>query len=336
MKPIHTLLLAVICTCSVWGANAQFAPQAGISGSTAIHKSSPYIIGWATKADLNRGYINIADKSLGLTSTGDESSATGAPDGDVVSLGDSGVITLSFDQHIQNGSGPDFVVFENGFANPTDPELAFLELAFVEVSSDGEHFFRFPATSNTPLDSQVKGAGEYMNTRLIHNLAGKYVSGYGTPFDLEDLKGETGLNINAISHVRIVDVTGAINEAIAQKDHTGQIINDPYPTPFPTGGFDLDAVGILNGSAAGIRDQLQTAISMYPNPAEHFLYLNIQETMLSGNAFIIITDIRGKVVTAQKAQTRNTIYIGNYLPGLYLIGIQQQNHVQWIGKCTKI
>ena len=57
----------------------------------------------------------------------------------VVSLGDGGSITLTFAHPLSDGTGPDLAVFENAF-NDT-----FLELAFVEVSSDGANFVRFPA-----------------------------------------------------------------------------------------------------------------------------------------------------------------------------------------------
>ena len=62
--------------------------------------------------------------------------------------------TVTFASPIYNGEGPDFAVFENGFDidDEYDPTgvLHFLELAFVEVSSDGENFFRFPAVTNVP------------------------------------------------------------------------------------------------------------------------------------------------------------------------------------------
>jgi hypothetical protein len=69
-----------------------------------------------------------------------------------------------------------------------DSALAYLELAFVEVSSDGINYFRFPATSLTPTDNQVSNTA-YMNAANINNLAGKYIGGYGTPFDLDELAG---------------------------------------------------------------------------------------------------------------------------------------------------
>ena len=59
---------------------------------------------------------------------------------DVVSLGNGGSITLTFAEPIRNGAGFDFAVFENGHVD------TFLELAFVEVSSDGAVFVRFDST----------------------------------------------------------------------------------------------------------------------------------------------------------------------------------------------
>jgi len=79
-------------------------------------------------------------------SFGDESEALGVAEGnsvDVLSLGDMGQATLTFDVEIEDGEGWDFAVFENSLDD------TFLELAFVEVSSDGEDFYLFPAVSLT-------------------------------------------------------------------------------------------------------------------------------------------------------------------------------------------
>jgi hypothetical protein len=81
--------------------------------------------------------MDIANPGLGYASLGDSSLAIGPANLDIVSLGDSGVATLTFSSPIANGLGPDFVVFENGFLDPANDSFAFLELAFVEVSSDG-------------------------------------------------------------------------------------------------------------------------------------------------------------------------------------------------------
>ena len=154
-----------------------------------------------------------------------------------------GVAVVTFDQPISNGEGYDFAVFENAL-NST-----FLELAFVEVSSDGVHFYRFPSVSNTQTTTQIANAGSVDATNL-KNLAGKYMVGWGTPFDLAELAGYSNLDINNITHVRIVDVVGTIDPMYASIDKNGHIINDPYPTNFTdngTGGFDFSGVAVMNG-----------------------------------------------------------------------------------------
>jgi hypothetical protein len=58
-----------------------------------------------------------------------------------------GRITLSFGQPITNGPGPDFAVFENGFISAGGAGVygqIFAELGYVEVSTNGSCFARFP------------------------------------------------------------------------------------------------------------------------------------------------------------------------------------------------
>ena len=71
-----------------------------------------------------------------------------------------------------------------------------------------------------------------VNATEIYNLAGKYRAQFGTPFDLEELTGITGLDVNNVTHVKIIDVVGSLNESYASYDSQGNIINDPFPTPF--------------------------------------------------------------------------------------------------------
>jgi hypothetical protein len=222
-----------------------YAPAAGQPGSTAIPYDFPGIVAWATSVhELLRGPSDISDPLSPLVNWGIGADALGIADAQddsfpVVSLGDGGRITLKFTQPIGNGPGADFAVFENAIHD------SFLELAFVEVSSDGLRYSRFPAISLTPADSQTGSFG-LLDTTDIHNLAGKYRRGYGTPFDLGALLPSPFVNINAITHVRILDVVGSIDPAFATFDSLGNIVNDPWPTNFETGGFDLDAVAVLN------------------------------------------------------------------------------------------
>src|SRR5690606_28994957 len=165
----------------------------------------------------------------------------GKADSRLISMGDGGMITFTFSHPVVNAEGADFLVFENGFLNVTDSALAFLELAFVEVSSNGTDFVRFPATSHIT-DSVQYDNFSFTNAEHINNLAGKYIQNWGTPFDLEELKDEPNLDVNNITHIRIIDVVGILDEDFGSKDSRGQLINDPFPTPFPSCGFDINAI----------------------------------------------------------------------------------------------
>ena len=215
---------------------------AGSASGQGISADDDAIVGWASSVtSIIRGPINAADYSLGYATFGEPENALGEADvvakdqvtAPVVSLGDGGQITLSFDPPIGNGDGPDFAVFENGFSDE------FLELAFVEVSSDGTHFKRFPASALRQVGQQI-GPFDAVKPSGLYNLAGIYPAGVGTPFDLADL------GMQEASHVRIIDVVGSVDPAYGSPDSEGRLINDPFPTAYRTGGFDLDAIAVLH------------------------------------------------------------------------------------------
>lgn len=328
-------LLSVILLLAQYVAVAQFAPQAGIAGSTAIHAGSSSISGWATECTVQRGYIDIANKALGNVGAGLSSAGAGAANGTIVCLGDSGIAVLRFDAAIYNGPGADFAVFENGFKDPADTAMAFLELAFVEVSSDGTNYFRFPATSNTSTNTQIPGSGVYMDATLINNLAGKYVSSYGTPFDLDELAGTSGLDVNNITHVRLVDVVGSVT-GYSSTDKEGKIINDPYPTNFHTGGFDLDAVAAIHSNSTGIAmHSSNIAAGVYPNPATDKIILT-----LTGNntdeLHATLTTITGTTLLQTEINDHTaTISVAQYPAGIYYLTISDANETKWAGKVLK-
>lgn len=228
-------------------APTSFCGAVGTAGCTAVAKDSSLIVAWATGCTVVRGLADVADSSRGYVRFGKERYAVGPAGSDTreaVSLGDGGWATLTFAEPIRNGRGPDFAVFENPFND------SFLELAFVEVSTDGERFVRFPATSLTPTDRQT-GPNGSTDPTLINNLAGKYRLGYGTPFDLEELRDSAGINIDSIVYVRVVDVIGTIEPQYATHDAYGHIVNDPYPTNdtvYSSGGFDLTGVAVLRAA----------------------------------------------------------------------------------------
>ena len=283
MKKLVFAWIMALVPMSLW---AQFAPAAGLPGTTAMHADSSAFVAWATGCTTERGLMRIDKPHLGYAYYGNDSLVLGAPGTggaseivyDVVSLGDGGVATVTFASPICNEEGPDFAVFENGFGIDSDTThtLHFLELAFVEVSSDGEHFFRFPAITYVPYDTQLGGYGG-INPSLIHNFAGKYDQFYGTPFDLDELEDNVLLNKNHVTHVRVIDVVGCIKPEYATYDSEGHIVNDPWFTSNEKGGFDLEAVGVIHDLAHNeVVENEMEVISVYPNPVKDQLHIKAE------------------------------------------------------------
>ena len=294
-----------------------FPPSVGHVGTTAIYKDSTAILAWATYCHVTQGWQNIADTSLGKADVVDRSMAIGpAGTNGVVSLGDGGIADLTFLHPIQNGPSWDFAIFENSFSD------TFLELAFVEVSSDGINYFRFPATSLTDTNIQVPSFGELDATRL-NNLAGKYRGLYGTPFDLNELAGIPDLDINQITHVRIIDVVGSINKQYGTYDSFGHIINDPFPTPFNSSGFDLDAVAVLHQDLSSMNENSQSiSFQIFPNPAFETLHIiSTNEKILKAS----IININGSTVYETTPITNNcTIDVNQLSPAIYILKISTE------------
>jgi hypothetical protein len=312
MRLITSILL--FCSLNVF-AQGPYAPIADSTGTNAIHKDSSVFIDWASACFIERGWQNITDTALGKTSSGDSFSATDKSGvNGVVSLGDGGTAVLTFSSPIINGNGTDFAVFENAFDN------TFLELAHVEVSSDGINFFRFESVSLSQINTQIINE---VNATEIKNLAGKYRAQFGTPFDLEEMIGITGLDVNNITHVKIIDVVGNINEPYASYDSQGNIINDPFPTPFETGGFDLDAIGVIH-SFVGIKE-LTTAFKVYPNPASD------RATIIFDNyadKTIQLIDLNGVIVKQIKTRSSQVeLNLLHYAKGIYILKSIEGEHV---------
>jgi len=296
-------------------AYAQFPPPAGQPGSTAIYKDSTVFISWSDSCIIELGYVNLMDTSFihGISnkaSYGEPADATGYSDDMAVSLGDNRIATIILSSHVYDGPGNDFAIFENGFGDN------FLELAFVEVSSDGERFIRFPSVSFISETTQIPTFGTMDATR-IHNLAGKYRMGYGTPFDLSDLADSAGINLFAISHIRIRDVGGCIQEGYQSYDSQGHVINDPWPTPFFTCGFDLESVGIINGWPAAVSDiSSVSGIKLYPNPASDVIHI------LTPGASGVILQMRNfsgnLLYSSDQIQLHQEVDIQSFPEGLYL------------------
>ena len=286
---------------------AQYAPPVDYVGTTAMFKDSTDFKCWANACSYKLGWLDIANKNLGKPTIGDSLSPIGkAGLNGVLSLGDGGEAMLTFDYPISNGVGPDFAVFENSFNN------TYLELAFVEVSSDGVRYVRFPATSLSDTSVQFDNNAA-MDATKINNLAGKYKANYGTPFDLEELKDSVGLNLKAITHVKIIDVVGSINPAYGARDAHHHLINDPYPTPYPSAGFDLDAVGVIHSEALGLEEGTMP-VSIFPNPSTGLFTINAP-----GENRVEVYSVKGENVFQQYFIDSTKVDLTAFPKGMYFV-----------------
>jgi hypothetical protein len=299
-----------------------YAPAAGQPGSTAIHFSDNQFTSWATSVEVQRGFVNIEDTTIeamgdNRASFGDPTLAIGSATtdpADVVSLGDKGWAIVQFEQPIINGPGSDFAVFENSFSD------TYLELAHVEVSSNGVDFVRFPSHSEVQDEVQIHGFGATDPT-MINNLAGKYRGGYGTPFDLEELTGISSLDVNNITHIKIIDVVGSVGDS-ATFDSFGNKINEPFSTPYESGGFDLDAVGVIH-QALNINDEKQElALNIFPNPARESININLSNSIEA----LSVYDNLGRIVYHENDLNTNQLQL-SFPPNLYFIHLHYKGQV---------
>ena len=281
-----------------------------------ILRDDSAFIGWAI------GYLNYSpgpdveerfqtpDKAIGQSLGGYS---------DIVSLGSGGSIIMSFDPPIQNGNGWDFAVFENGFWN-NSMDMAFLELAYVEISSDGEHFVRF---DNCSLTSGAVGAFENIDPSDITGLAGKYVQGIGTPFDLEDLikKDEVlygFVDLNRISYVKIIDIMGDgtyydhRSSQMSANWGGNSAIYDPYPSK-EISGFDLEAIGVRyqNADPDTIVCLDNDTLYNFDNIKEGLNTIIISPSCHSHNSWSLLKDIE------QQLGCHTNIYRFNPRTGLF-------------------
>ncbi len=256
---------------------------------------NPVFRGWATS-------LVSYEPAPGLFAVwADPNKALGPATGnnfDIVSLGDvnqgqiakgvpAGQITLAFSEPVRDCNGYDFVVFENGLVsnyNTGGGSLKgqmFAELGYVEVSSNGVDFVRFPSVS---LTAGLVGRYGTIEISDVYNLAGKHPNGNGvctgTPFDLRQIAREgdvvSGLiDVNNINYVRIVDIPGSgdfEDEAVKHVDPNSGSFLDFYANNHPiydawltfeSGGVDLEAVGVLEEQNYSADINLDGVVDMF-------------------------------------------------------------------------
>ena len=166
-----------------------------------------------------------------------------------------GSIELAFNDNIViNAAGPDLTVFENAF-RIMGTENYWLEPAVVEVSIDGQNYYRFPfdfvphytETGELDLQNPFSYATGFAGIQPVYSNAGTpdptnpALSG-GDQFDLSDI---TEKNLNWIRYIRIIATghnwfTDTNGDLVPHPDQTGSLSGTG------NSGFDLDAVTAIN------------------------------------------------------------------------------------------
>ncbi len=271
---------------SALAAAAEAGPYGG--DHSDVRWDDPRIVGWAAACleivqpnPASGGYAhNDAGQVCAASNAvlGRPAGFVGAQTQHVLSLGNGGSITLSFEYPLEDRPGPDFAVFENGFTSATDwtgtmregstNTYTFAELAFVEVASRTTAWARFPATClNTSvlyaLDNLDANRFACQDVTLLDGLAGKHVIEYGTPCDLDALTNDPAVvsgavDLRNVRYVRLVDVIGDGSTT----DREGRPVYDPfynhqvgYPEAAPlssTDGFDPRGIAVIHFAGVSI------------------------------------------------------------------------------------
>ena len=133
---------------------------------------------------------------------------------------------------------------------------------------------------------------------------------------LDEVEDNPLLDKNRVTHVRLVDVVGCIQPEYATYDCQGHVVNDPWPTPFASSGFDLDAVGVIHDLAHYdvVEAQEVTSVNLYPNPVSSILSVDAANV-----ASICLYSLTGQCVL--ETENNNTIDVSTLTPGLYFARI---------------
>ncbi|RZJ60527.1 MAG: T9SS type A sorting domain-containing protein, partial [Flavobacterium sp.] len=104
----------------------------------------------------------------------------------------------------------------------------------------------------------------------------------------------------------------------ASYDSFGNRINDPFPTPFYSGGFDLAGVGILNAGSLGIFDNAVAIAAIYPNPAVDSFSIRMSSAT---EVHIKMYDSTGREVLSTDITSEDLINVSHLNAGIYILAI---------------
>jgi hypothetical protein len=126
---------------------------------------------------------------------------------------------------------------------------------------------------------------------------------------------------NNITYIRLVDVVGNIDPEYGSTDSNGNIVNDAWPTPFATCGFDLDAVGVIN-VAQDIDSFSPNNFKVYPNPCKDLLVIDSEVF-----AEFQILDSYGKIIKSEQIFGNTTINLNGLKNGIYFLRVNDGSNI---------
>jgi len=222
----------------------------------------------------------VASYTPGISGDAFATEALGAPSGeglfggsfDTATLGVSGTVTLELANAAGDGPGTDLIVCENPFLL-LETTLSFAEACFVEVSSDNQHFARFPVTYGGPLGPfapfECAEMSWYKGLAGVRPVITKVPGGPdpldvvragGDAFDFADLADDPlvlsgDVDLGNIVWVRLTDIdSGTVN------DDSGKAIWDCGIDSISS--TDIDAVIAVNNHGNQVPGRPQVELSL--------------------------------------------------------------------------
>jgi hypothetical protein len=271
----------------------------------AADKYSPNAVAAISQGLRNNGSAVLASRSiqskmLGAPQASDV--ATSAANNNFLSLGYTGTTTLSFPYTIINVAGADVQIYETTFGDNASRSCAnYPEKARFEGSIDGVTFFDLEA------EVTADDAGAVLCRDGKLNIPAAY---------------------GGINFIKITDVTvlGTV--------------------PGASDGYDVDGILGLNQCAASTNSgrnaesftevigEGEYGVSVYPNPADKLVSIEINATNSTDNYTVIVTDVMGRVVANEvvlnsaSASMIQNMDISALPAGLYLVSVQNNDNIE--------
>lgn len=271
----------------------------------AADKYSPNAVTANTQGLRNNGTAVLASRSiqgkmLGAPQMSDV--ATSAANNNFYAMGYAGSTTLAFPYTIINGAGADLQVYETTFGDNASRSCAsYPEKARFEGSIDGVTFFDLEA------EVTADDAGAILCRDGKLNIPAAY---------------------GGINYIKVTDVTvlGTV--------------------PGLSDGYDIDGIVGLNQcvtstnsgrnaeSFTEVIGEGEYGVSVYPNPADKLVSIEINATNSTDNYTVIVTDVMGRVVANEVIlNNASSSMIQNMditaLPaGLYLVSVKNNDNIE--------